>query len=124
MLARRFVPPLAQARDLFAVPQQAPGDAGTHMLHDRVALITGSDSGIGRALALLYAREGADVAIVGLGAHDDAEETKRLVEAEGRRCLLLPGDAKDGTFCEDAIARTVKEFGRLDVVVKHAGQGA
>jgi NAD(P)-dependent dehydrogenase (short-subunit alcohol dehydrogenase family) len=99
---------------------QAPGYEGSNKLRDMAAVITGGDSGIGRAVAVLYAREGADVAIVYLDEHPDAEETKRLVEAEGRRCLLLPGDVKDAKFCQDVIARTVKEFGRLDIVVNNA----
>jgi NAD(P)-dependent dehydrogenase (short-subunit alcohol dehydrogenase family) len=84
------------------------------------ALITGGDSGIGRAVAVLYAREGADVAIVYLSEHEDAEETKRCVEAEGRRCLLIPGDVKDSAFCKQAVERTVKEFGKLDILVNNA----
>lgn len=98
----------------------APGYEGSRKLQDRVALITGGDSGIGRAVAVLYAREGADVAIVYLEEHVDAEETKRCVEAEGRRCLLLPGDVKDRRFCEQAVAQTVKTFGRLDILVNNA----
>lgn len=99
---------------------QAPGYEGSRKLHDRVALITGGDSGIGRAVAVLFAREGADIAIVYLEEHEDAEETKRCVEAEGRRCLLLPGDVKDRAFCGQAAGTTVKTFGRLDVLVNNA----
>ncbi|MFL6663611.1 MAG: SDR family oxidoreductase [Rhizobacter sp.] len=99
---------------------QAPGYEGSHKLRDMAAIITGGDSGIGRAVAVLYAREGADVAIVYLNEHPDAEETKRLVEAEGRRCLLLPGDVKDAAFCRQAIEQTVQAFGRLDVLVNNA----
>ena len=99
---------------------QAPAYKGSDKLLDMAAIITGGDSGIGRAVAVLYAREGADVAIVYLDEHEDAEETRRCVEAEGRRCLLIPGDVKDGAFCKQAIERTVKEFGRLDIVVNNA----
>jgi len=99
---------------------QAPAYQGSDKLLDMAAIITGGDSGIGRAVAVLYAREGADVAIVYLDEHEDAEETKRCVEAEGRRCLLLPGDVKDGAFCKQAIERTVKAYGRLDIVVNNA----
>jgi len=98
----------------------APGYEGSRKLLDQAALITGGDSGIGRAVAVLFAREGADVAIVYLNEHEDAAETKRCVEAEGRRCLLLPGDVKDASFCRQAAERTVKEFGRLDVLVNNA----
>jgi len=99
---------------------QAPGYEGSNKLREMVALITGGDSGIGRSVAVLYAREGADVAIVYLSSHEDAEETRRCVEGEGRRCLLIPGDVKDGPFCKSAIERTVKELGKLDIVVNNA----
>ncbi len=100
---------------------KAPLYKGAEKLKDKVALITGGDSGIGRAVAVLYAREGADVAVVYLKAEQrDAEETQRAVEAEGRRCLLLPGDVSNPEFCEAAVAVTVEEFGRLDVLVNNA----
>ncbi len=83
-------------------------------------LITGGDSGIGRAVAVLFAREGADVAIVYLASTEDAEETKRYVEKEGRRCLLIQGDVTQSAFCDEAVARTAKVFGRLDVLVNNA----
>lgn len=98
----------------------APDYRGSGKLKGMVALITGGDSGIGRAVAVLYAREGADVAIVYLNAHEDAEETKRHVEKEGRECLLIPGDVKDSKFCRDAVERTVTQFDRLDVLVNNA----
>lgn len=98
----------------------APGYEGSRKLQDRVALITGGDSGIGRSVAVLYAREGADVAIAYLNEHADAEETKRWVEAEGRRCLLLPGDVKDPAYCKEAVERTVRELGKLDILVNNA----
>jgi NAD(P)-dependent dehydrogenase (short-subunit alcohol dehydrogenase family) len=86
-----------------------------------VALITGGDSGIGRAVAVLYAREGADVAIVYLSEEQrDADETRAAVRKEGKRCLLLPGDVKDPAFCREAVDRVVKEFGKLDVLVNNA----
>ena len=100
---------------------RAPDYRGAGKLHDRVALITGGDSGIGRAVAVLYAREGADIAIVYLAEEAaDAEETRRAVAAEGRRCLLIPGDVGDARFCERAVRRTLREFGRLDVLVNNA----
>jgi NAD(P)-dependent dehydrogenase (short-subunit alcohol dehydrogenase family) len=84
------------------------------------ALVTGADSGIGRAVAVLYAREGADVAVAFHHSADDARETQRCVEAEGRRALLLQGDVRDSAWCEDAVRRTVQAFGRLDVLVNNA----
>jgi NAD(P)-dependent dehydrogenase (short-subunit alcohol dehydrogenase family) len=92
-----------------------------HKLEGKIALITGGDSGIGRAVALLYAREGADVAIVYLPVEQsDAEETKRAVEAAGRKCLLLPGDITSREACDEAVEKTVKEFGKLDILVSNA----
>lgn len=98
----------------------APDYKGSGKLEGRAALVTGGDSGIGRAVAVLFAREGADVAIVYLCEHEDARETERLVQAEGRRCLLLSGDVKDGAFCNRAVEDTVSAFGRLDVLVNNA----
>ncbi len=98
----------------------APHYQGSEKLLDMAALITGGDSGIGRAVAVLYAREGADVAIVYLDEHEDAAETKRAVEDEGRRCILLPGDVTDSKFCKNAVAKAVKEFGKLDILVNNA----
>ena len=99
----------------------APNYKGAEKLADKVALVTGGDSGIGRSVAVLYAREGADVAIVYLPEEQpDAEETARAVEKEGRRCLLIPGDVKDANFCSEAVERTVKEFGKLDILVNNA----
>ena len=97
-----------------------PDYKGSEKLKGRVAIITGGDSGIGRSVAVFYAREGADVAIVYLSENDDAKATKKGVEAEGQRCLLLPGDVSDPDFCKKAVAETVKEFGRLDVLVNNA----
>jgi len=100
-----------------------PQHQGTGKLAGKVALITGGDSGIGRAVAVLFAREGADVAIGHLAEEDtDANETVKLVEAEGRRCLTLPGDLGDEAFCQEAVARTVRELGRLDVLVNNAAE--
>ena len=91
-------------------------------LTGKVALITGGDSGIGRAVAITYAKEGADVAIAYLNEHQDAEETKRQVEQEGRRCLLIAGDAGDEAFCQQAVEQTVRELGQLDILVNNAAE--
>jgi NAD(P)-dependent dehydrogenase (short-subunit alcohol dehydrogenase family) len=109
-------------QDIEPRPQYlAPNYKGAEKLADKTAIITGGDSGIGRSVAVLYAREGADVAIVYLPEEQaDAEETARAIENEGRRCLLIPGDVKDSNFCRDAIERVVKEFGKLDILVNNA----
>lgn len=98
----------------------APGYQGSEKLKDMVALITGGDSGIGRAIAVLYAREGADIAIVYLNEHEDAEATRSAVEREGRRCLLLPGDIRRSAFCGKAVQQTVRKLGKLDILVNNA----
>lgn len=91
-------------------------------LKGKVALITGGDSGIGRAVAVHFAKEGADVSIVYLNEHKDAEETKRQVEQEGRKCLLIAGDVGDDTFCRDAVGETVEKLGKLDILVNNAAE--
>ncbi len=95
---------------------------GSGKLAGKVALISGGDSGIGRAAAVHFAREGADVAIMYLNEHEDAENARRMVETEGRRCLLIAGDIRDSRHCNDAVEQTVKAFGRLDVLVNNAGR--
>ncbi len=100
---------------------EAPLYKGSGKLKGKVALITGGDSGIGRAVAVLYAREGADVAIVYLTEEQsDAEETKRAVEGEGHNALLIPGDVSQAAFCRQAVEQTVSEFGKLDILVNNA----
>ena len=100
----------------------APDYQPAGKLTDKVALITGGDSGIGRAVAILFAREGADVAIVYLpDDQDDAEAAQSHIESHGRRALLIPGDVTSSKFCDDAVKRTVREFGKLDILVNNAG---
>jgi NAD(P)-dependent dehydrogenase (short-subunit alcohol dehydrogenase family) len=107
--------------DMELKPQfMAPGYKGSGKLEGMSALITGADSGIGRAVAVLFAREGADVAVAYLNEDEDAEETKRCIEAEGGRCILIPGDVKSSKFCRKAVDRTIKAFGKLDILVNNA----
>jgi NAD(P)-dependent dehydrogenase (short-subunit alcohol dehydrogenase family) len=107
--------------DLNPRPQfTAPDYKGSGKLEGKTAIITGGDSGIGRAVAVLFAREGADVAIVYLNEHGDAEETREHVEREGRRCLCIAGDVKNAAFCRAAVEQTVREFGKLDILVNNA----
>ena len=98
----------------------APDYKGSGKLAGMAAIVTGGDSGIGRAVAVLFAREGADVAIVYLSEDEDAKQTCRDINAEGRRSLAIRGDVKDARFCERAVAKTVEDFGRLDVLVNNA----
>jgi NAD(P)-dependent dehydrogenase (short-subunit alcohol dehydrogenase family) len=110
-----------QEADMELKPQfMAPDYKGSGKLEGMTALITGGDSGIGRAVAVLYAREGADVAIVYLTSDDDAQETKRCVEQEGRQCLLIRGDVKDPAFCTRAVEQAVRHFQKLDILVNNA----
>jgi NAD(P)-dependent dehydrogenase (short-subunit alcohol dehydrogenase family) len=95
---------------------------GSDKLKGKVALITGGDSGIGRSVAVLYAKEGADVAIVYLSEQVDAEKTKELVEAQGQKCLLIPGDISGEKFCHEAVEKTVAELGKLDILVNNAAE--
>jgi len=103
-------------------PDWEPRYQGSGRLEGKVALITGGDSGIGRAVAALFAREGADIAILYLCEHDDAQKTKEIVEKEGRRAVTIAGDIGDKQFCERAVKQAVDELGRLDVVVNNAGE--
>lgn len=99
-----------------------PQYRGSGKLQGKVALITGGDSGIGRAAAIAFAKEGADVAIVYLNEHDDAKETKQTVEQLGRRALAIAGDIGDEAFCQQAVQQTVDEFGKLDILVNNAAE--
>ncbi|HEX5239276.1 MAG TPA: SDR family oxidoreductase [Sphingomicrobium sp.] len=103
-------------------PEWEPRYPGSDRLKGKVALVTGADSGIGRAVAALYAREGADVAIVYLCEHDDANRTRDIVEKEGRKAITIAGDISDKQFCEKAVQQTVDQLGRLDILVNNAGE--
>lgn len=103
-------------------PEWQPRFPGSGRLTDKVAIITGADSGIGRAIAALYAREGADIAIVYLLEDDDAEETRRIVEAEGRRAILCKADVGSRKMCERVVADTIAAFGKIDILINNAGE--
>ena len=127
--APKKIPPQKQDRqpgieaEMTPRPQaEDPSQRGSGKLDGKVAIISGGDSGIGRAVAIAFAKEGADVSVVYLNEHKDAKETRRLVEEKGRRCLLIAGDIGDEDFCRKAVQRTVRELGRLDVVVNNAAE--
>ena len=103
-------------------PEWQPRYPGSGRLEGKVALITGADSGIGRAVAALFAREGADVAILYLCEHDDAAKTKQIVEREGRRAITIAGDVGEKDFCDRAVAETVEKLGGLDILVNNAAE--
>ena len=105
------------------IPQPVYDDKkyiGSNKLLDKVALITGGDSGIGRAVAIAFAKEGAHVVIVYYDEHKDARETQKLVEEKGRKCILLPGDIGDEKFCREAVEKTIKEFGGIHILVNNS----
>lgn len=128
--ARKYpVPPVStqhlkkpgNEKDLELQPMcDAPYYKGSGKLQDTAAIITGGDSGIGRSVAILFAREGADIAIIYLNEHQDAEETKSLVEKEGRKCLLIPGDVSDKSFCDLAVSQVMEQYGKINVLVNNA----
>ena len=106
-------------------PRPRAADAaykGSDKLLNKVALITGGDSGIGRAVAIAFAKEGADSVIMYLNEHSDAQETQELIEAQGRKALLIPGDIGDEAFCQSAVAQALQTLGRLDIVVNNAAE--
>ena len=103
-------------------PDWQPRYPGSGRLKGKVALVTGADSGIGRAIAVLFAREGADVAIAYLCEHDDAELTRKACEKEGARAITVAGDLGSKDFCDQLVAKVVDTFGRLDILVNNAGE--
>jgi len=103
-------------------PDWEPRFKGSDRLKGKVAIVTGADSGIGRAVAALFAREGADIAIIYLCEHDDAAKAKTIVEQEGAKAITIAGDLGDKAFCDQAVAQVVKELGRLDILVNNAGE--
>lgn len=127
--AETLQPPQQQERqpglesEMTPKPQSADSKyRGSGKLEGKVALITGGDSGIGRAVAILFAREGADVAIAYLNEHSDAQETQRLVEQEGHRCITIAGDVGDEEFCQQLVQQAVSAFGHLDILVNNAAE--
>ena len=128
MAEQKTLPPQTQGQqpgretEMHPRPDYAPRFPGSGRLDDKVAIVTGGDSGIGRAVAVLFAREGANVAIMYLNEGEDARETERLVKAEGRDCLAIAGDVGDAGFCEKAVEQVIDRFGRLDVLVNNAAE--
>ncbi|MBY0144227.1 SDR family oxidoreductase [Neobacillus niacini] len=110
-------------KDMMPLPDtENPNYEGSNKLKGKNAIITGGDSGIGRSVAIAFAKEGANISIIYLNESKDAEETKQLVEEEGGRCLLIPGDIGDESFCKEAVQQTIDELGGLDILVNNAGE--
>src|SRR5690606_19704435 len=99
-----------------------PDYQGSNKLQGKVAIVTGGDSGIGRAVSVYFAKEGADVAIIYLNEHNDAEDTKRLVEQAGQKCLLVSGDIGSQSFCESAVTQVLEAFNKIDILVNNAAE--
>src|SRR5690348_7857584 len=126
---KQINPPQGQSRrpglesEMRPRPQvDSPKHRGSGKLQDKVAIITGGDSGQGRAIAVAFAKEGADVAILYLNEHTDAAETKHEVELKGRRCLCAAGDIGNESFCRQVVEQTIKAFGKLDILVNNAAE--
>lgn len=127
-MATTFDPPIHEdalpghESDLEPKPEWQPRYPGSGRLEGKVALVTGADSGIGRAVAALFAREGADIAVLYLCEHDDAAKTVEIVEGEGRKAFPIPGDIGEKDFCAFAVAKAVERFGKLDILINNAGE--
>ncbi len=121
MPAQHLQKPGEEADLRLAPAFEAVGYRGSGKLEGMTAIVTGADSGIGRAVAVLFAREGADVAVLYLDEHEDAKETARWIGKEGRTALLFPGDVRDSAFCDQVARKVAKRFGRIDVLVNNAG---
>jgi NAD(P)-dependent dehydrogenase (short-subunit alcohol dehydrogenase family) len=126
---KKYIPAQQQVRQpgieskMYPEPEYIKKDyCPSNKLKNKVAIITGGDSGIGRAVAIAYAIEGADIAIQYLDEHEDAKKTKQLIEQVGRECLLISGDLRDITFCQSIVEKTVKKFGKLNIVVNNAAE--
>src|SRR5690348_7098352 len=109
------------SKKMSSEPVTTPKGASCGKMKDKVLFITGADSGIGKACALLFAKEGADVAIVYLDEHEDANDTKKKIEEYGQKCLLIAGDLRRESFCKKAVEKAIKTFGRIDVLINNAG---
>lgn len=118
----RDAPPPGEEVELVPSPDWEPRYRGSGRLVGKVAIVTGGDSGIGRAVAALFAREGARIAIVYLDEHDDARATATIIEREGSACLMLPGDIGDREFCRKIVSQVTEKWGRLDILVNNAGE--
>lgn len=126
---KKFIPAQQQDRQpgieskMYPEPEYIKKDyCASNKLKNKVAIITGGDSGIGRAVAIAYAMEGADIAIQYLDEREDAKKTKHLIEQAGRKCLLIAGDLRDITFCQSIVGKTLKKFGKLDIIVNNAAE--
>ena len=108
------------SKNMSTIPDTTPKGPSSGKMKNKVLFITGGDSGIGKACTLLFAKEGADVAIVYLDEHEDAKDTMKKIEAYDRKCLLIPGDLRRESFCKKAINKAVKEFGRIDILINNA----
>ncbi len=97
-----------------------PSYKGSDKLKNKIAIITGGDSGIGKAVAIAFAKEGADLAIIYYDEHEDAEETKKIIESKGRKCILIPGDITDDNFCKAAVQKTLQQFSKIDILINNA----
>lgn len=109
------------SRKMSSIPDTTPKSAKGTRMENKILFITGADSGIGKACALLFANEGADVVIVYLDEHEDANDTREKIESYGKKCLLIAGDLRDEDFCKEAVSNAIKKFGRIDVLINNAG---